>query len=380
MNIFKLMFHVVISDTHSPQCIDKSYEHTKKILNKYPFVDTIVLNGDILTSTAMTSSNLHRNGLTNNDKEEYLKAGSPIFYGKWKKTKKITYEMVFEYINERYDWLYQVIENFAKLKRTIFNLGNHESEHQLLIFGELSMLTNSQKDDIPIVDTIAVKEIVKKFEKKLLKLEKKTEFHYVRNKHVKIDDTLILGIPGISHATTGFDPSAKAQEEQTKYLLSRLPNLQNTSKIIIYNHTLGEYDKTTGKFDCASQVLKQFMNTLPSNIKTKIFVQSHNHWSYTQFMKHSDFHYVINNAGLHNGCFNLIEFSNDVSVYDVDPSYDKVTKLKLHSNFNNQTENKDLIARYYDDVEFIMCRMNNLPYVEKPVDVNSVKKSVFGIS
>ena len=167
MNIFKLMFHVVISDTHSPQCIDKSYEHTKKILNKYPFVDTIVLNGDILTSTAMTSSNLHRNGLTNNDKEEYLKAGSPIFYGKWKKTKKITYEMVFEYINERYDWLYQVIENFAKLKRTIFNLGNHESEHQLLIFGELSMLTNSQKDDIPIVDTIAVKEIVKKFEKSI---------------------------------------------------------------------------------------------------------------------------------------------------------------------------------------------------------------------
>ena len=80
----------------------------------------------------------------------------------------------------------------------------------------------------------------------------------------------------------------------------------NSKEFIIDCEVIG-YDKKTGKFDCASPSLKNFMMNLPSNITKKIFVQSHNHWSYTQFMNHSGFDYVVNNAGLHAGLFNLIE-------------------------------------------------------------------------
>lgn len=376
MNIFlTYMFHIIISDTHSPQCTTKSYEYTKTIISRYPFIDTIVLNGDILTSTSMSSSNLHKNGLTNKQKDEYLKAGAPLFFEKFKNLGKITPEIVIEYINERYDWLYSVIKNFSRLKRTIFNLGNHESEHQLLIFGELSFLTNSERDDIPRVSTIAVKEIVKNFEKKLYELEKSSDFYYIRNKHLIIDDTLILGIPGLSHSATG--PDAREQEEQTKFLLNRINNLDKVSKIIIYNHTLGDYDDDTGKFNAASPTLKKFMESLPQNIKTKIFVQSHNHWSYTQFMNHSDFHYVVNNAGLHNGVFNLIEFSDNVTVYDVDPHFDKVTKVKLNTNFPKHKDKQEMVARYYDDVEFIMNRGDG-NFSVNTNNIESIKKSIFG--
>jgi hypothetical protein len=369
------MFHIVISDTHSPRCINKSYEYTKTIISRFPFIDTVVLNGDILTSTSMTGSNLHKKGLSNKEKKEYLEQGAPNFFKKWKNEGKISSDMVIEYINERYNWLYSVIKNFSQLKRTIFNLGNHESEHQLLIFGELSLLTNSDKDDIPRVSTLAAKEIVKKFEKKLYELEKINNFHYIRNKHLIIDDTLILGIPGISHAATG--PDAREQEEQTKFLINRINNLDKVSKIIIYNHTLGDYNDDTGKFNAASPSLKKFMESLPENIKTKIFVQSHNHWSYTQFMQHSDFHFVVNNAGLHNGIFNLIEFSNDVTVYDVDPHFDKVSKVKLNTNFPIHKEKEEMVARYYDDVEFILNRGDGI-FTNNSNNIDSIKKSIFG--
>ena len=374
------MFHIIISDTHSPSCIEKSYNYVKKIISRYSLIDTIVLNGDILTSTSMENSIIHKKKeLSNKQKKEYLKDGAPNFYLNWKTNNmKINSQMVFEYIRERYDWLYNQIKKFSDLKRTIFNLGNHESEHQLLIFRELSFLTNSNKEDIPIVNTIAVKEIIKDFEKKLYELEKNKEFYYVRNKHIVIDDTLILGIPGISHATIGSDQSARIQEEQTKYILSRINKLENISKIIIYNHTLGEYNDDTGKFDCASPSLKKFMFSLPNSIKTKIFVQSHNHWSYTQFMKHSGFNYVINNAGLHNGIFNLVEFSQDINVYDVDPDNDKIIKLKLNTMFTNSNNKSDMINRYYDDVEHILNRCDGELIINRTSDPIKIKKSIFG--
>jgi len=112
-------------------------------------------------------------------------------------------------------------------------------------------------------------------------------------------------------------------------------------------------------------------------------------------MKHSDseFDYVLNNAGLHAGIFNLIEFSGDETVvYDIDPSNDRVTKInKNTTNFGAYTNDFDSISKNYDDVEYIMERKENIIVKKKEtvlqnqpvqeeriVDVSEVKRSVFG--
>jgi hypothetical protein len=383
------MFHAVISDTHSPKPWNTSIKYFKKLVQKYPLIDCLVMNGDILTNMSMDGSILHPNKIVSKEqKKEYLQLGSPVFFEKFERLGIITNEMVIGYVKERYDWAYNELKNISKIKKTIFNLGNHESEFQLLVLRELVYLTDTDESIINTVSKLAVKEIIKDFEKRLYELEKTSDFHYIRNKPLIIDDTMIMGIPGISHATVGNDPTARFQEDHTKFLINQVnKNIHNVSKLIIYNHTQGNYDKKTGKFDCASPSLKNFMMNLPSNITKKIFVQSHNHWSYTQFMNHSGFDYVVNNAGLHAGLFNLIEFSNDTNVYDCDPNNEKVIKLKINKTFEPYDEDDDgeLISRNYDDFKFVLKRKKTIVINDEQksiqtnskVDIKKLKSSIF---
>ena len=198
-------------------------------------------------------------------------------------------------------------------------------------------------------------------------------FLYLRDKYHIQGDTLILCIPGESHGTSGDDYHSKLQEQKTVQLISQVQaELTAVKNIIIYNHTQGDYDRSTGRFQSASLSLNNFLNNLPSNIQNKVFVQSHNHWSYTQFSLNEGVHYIMNNAGLHEGVHNMVEIDNNgVSCYDIDPNIESVTELKLNTNFNNYSNDSQLIERNYPDANIILARKNQ----PEEINVNPIQET-----
>ena len=355
------MKQIIISDTHSPRCIEKSLNYTKEIVKKIPEIDYIIINGDLLGIFAMTSSCLHKHAeITDKELDEYLKSAAVNFYNKFKEKKIITSEMILEYVEERYQWIISILKKFIEIKKTIFNLGNHESSLHFLVLQELSFLTGCNPQKISQVDKNKLMEIFNNFEKELYSLEENENFKYIRNNSFILNETLIMGIPGESHSTVGNDYNSKKQEEKTQEIIKQVsPMLEKVNSIVIYNHTQGNYDNNTGKFESASKSLKEFMQNLPTNVKTKIFVQSHNHWDHTQFMFHNNFYFVMNNAGLHNGIFNILDFNNDeVNCYDADPINKKAVKLMLSKEFPNISQPGEVIARYYPDPEYVKIRKN----------------------
>ena len=353
------MKQVIISDTHSPVCIEKALNYTKEIVTKIPEMDYIIINGDLLGIFAMTSSCLHKHAeITDKELDDYLKSAAINFYNKFKENKFITADMVVEYVEERYQWCISILKRFTEIKPTIFNLGNHESNLHFLVLQELSFLTGCNPQIISQVDKNKLLKIFNNVEKELYTLEENENFKYIRNHSFIKNETLIMGIPGESHSTVGNDYNSKKQEEKTQEIIKQVsPILEKTNFIIIYNHTQGSYDNNTGKFESASKSLKEFMQNLPSNIKTRIFVQSHNHWDHTQFMFHNNFYFIMNNAGLHNGIFNILDFDEkEVSCYDADPTNKKAVKLKLSKEFPNISKTGEIIARHYPDPEYINIR------------------------
>ncbi len=357
------MKHIVISDTHSPQCIEKAYRFLKKRPELLADVDAIVINGDLLGVFSMKDSVLHKGKWIKKEKlQEYLKAAAPNFYSRFKSAGAVTPDMLNDYVQERYNWVVEILANFAKLKRTIFNLGNHESEHHLLVLQEIPFLTESDPSVISRVDRSEMKSIVSRFEKDLYNLERSLDFKYIRHTHIIEKGVMILGIPGESHATEGNDPESIKQENKTKELIEHaMKDLPKVSSIVIYNHTQGKYDKSTGKFWSASPSLSRFMHNLPSNVIRRIFVQSHNHWSYSQFQMHNTFNILMNNAGLHGGIFNMIEFDIfKVACHDVDPNSGQIFSVKRSSEHKPYRSDEELISRYYDDVPAIMQRKTSI--------------------
>ena len=353
------MKQIIISDTHSPKCIEKALSYSKEIVQKIPEMDYIIINGDLLGIFSMTSSCLHKHAdITIKEKDEYLKSAAVNFYNKYKEVKVISPEMVLEYVEERYQWCISILKRFTEIKETIFNLGNHESSLHFLVLQELSFLTGCNPNIISQVDKNKLLEIFNNFEKELYALEENENFKYIRNNSFIKNDTLIMGIPGESHSTVGDDYNSKKQEEKTQEIIKQVSSmLEKVKAIIIYNHTQGNYDSNVGKFESASKSLKEFMQNLPTNIKTRIFVQSHNHWDYTQFMFHNNFYFVMNNAGLHNGIFNLLDFDeNEVQCYDADPTNKKAVKLKLSKDFSSVSSSEEIIARYYPEPEYVKIR------------------------
>ncbi|MCF7872154.1 hypothetical protein K9L97_03905 [Candidatus Woesearchaeota archaeon] len=356
------MKHIIISDTHSPQCIYKALNYAQDLIEEQEDIDSIVINGDLLGIFSMTSSNLYKGEwIPKETMNDFLKKAAPKFYEHYKKTGKLTKKLAYEYIGERYAWTYKILRASSKIKKTIFNLGNHESKLHFLVLHELTFLTNCEKTLIKELDFKILEKIYELFEKKLELLEKESDFIYIRNKHHTQDKTLIIGIPGESHDTENYTPTSMKQEQKTKQILENIKeNLENYENIIIYNHTQGTYDKETGTFQPASSSLKKFIKNLKKD-KHIIFIQSHNHWSYTQFIKQDNVHYIMNNAGLHDGIFNLVETNkNEVICYDIDPNTQKITKLKVSENEKTFESEENLIARYYPDPKPIINRIQKI--------------------
>ncbi|MCF7859221.1 MAG: metallophosphoesterase [Candidatus Cloacimonetes bacterium] len=356
------MKHIIISDTHAPQCIYKALNHAQDLIEEQEDIEAIVINGDLLGIFSMTGSNLYKGEWIQKEiMDEFLKKAAPKFYEEFKKTGVVTKKLAYEYIGERYAWTYKILRASTKIKKTIFNLGNHESKLHFLVVNELSFLTGCDRNILNSLDNKILEKIYDLFEKNLKLLENENDFIYIRNKHHIHNKTLILGIPGESHDTEDLNPTSIKQEQKTKLILENASkDLDKCNEIIIYNHTQGAYDRETGTFQPASSYLKGFLKEIKKN-KPIIFIQSHNHWSYTQCMYQENIHYIMNNAGLHDGVFNLVETNEEeVICYDVDPNTKKTIKLKFSDKKESYNSEEELISRYYEDPKIIFDRKSKV--------------------
>jgi len=351
--------HIIISDTHAPCCIEKIQSYLNEVLKQHTDVDAIVINGDLLGIFSMDKSSLHKGkDLSTEELDNYLKAAAPKFYNEFKRTGSITADMIKEYVEERYEWAYDRIFEFSKLKKTIFNMGNHESPLHFLVLEEIPFLTGCDPNIIKSIDKKELNIIFELFESKLQKLEQEGNFKYIRNDVYVDEDTLIVGIPGESHATEGQDFFSQKQEEKTKELIEKAKtHLSKVSNIIIYNHTQGKYNHTTGEFNTASKSLREFMHNIPPNVLRRVFVQSHNHWPHSQFMINNGFNILLNNAGLHDGIFNLISFDMlNIEAHDIDSTNKRTTKMKIGTESKPFKNDEELLARYYPNPKAVIAR------------------------
>jgi hypothetical protein len=341
--------HVIISDTHAPNIIQDIYVDVRdRIISEYN-PDAIVINGDLLGVFSMQSSSVHKvMPATRQDKEYYLQLAAPNWYAKHGIPKLLTQEIVLSYVKERYIWVVNTLKKFSELQHTIWNMGNHESPHHFLVLQELPFLL-----DIEIgfhVSDAHLNKIFVSHEQSLAMLEITHKFTYIRNKPYVDGDVLFMPIPGESHDAVGKHFAAQKQEEKTKELIAQVTtHLNDITDIVIYNHTQGDYDKTTGTFQPASPAIKQFLAKLPKHLQHIIWVQSHNHWSYTQFLKQDRYHYVLNNAGMHGGIYNILDINKTITVYDVDVRTQNVTQLTVSEKPVDNSDPLKIIQRNYSN-------------------------------
>jgi hypothetical protein len=340
------MKHLLISDTHAPHCVENTLKYLDEIKAEHPDLEMVVINGDLLGIFSLTGS-IHKDyNPTNEQLKEYLKQCAPRFASKFSGT--LTPQLAAEFVAERYEWCLNILRKFSEKIFTVFNMGNHESPHQGLVLQELNFLLGMNAP----IDGRIVEQIYPQFEAQLKKLE---NFKYLRNEPFVHNQTILMGIPGESHSAE--DP---IQEAKTKIIIKKTKELlPYAMSLVIYNHTQGEYTKETGVFQSASPSLRNFIKELPINIFTKVFVQSHNHWSYTQFRKQENVHYILNNAGLHNGICNIINVTPEVMCFDVYPQNKQITPLTL-TNDSSVVEKEELIKRNYSNPSMVLDRKKNM--------------------
>ena len=351
------MRFAVISDTHSNRFTEKAYNHMLSYKDKLG-LDFVVFNGDLIGHFSLAKSSLHKGTqIPQETLYEYLKEAAPRFYDIWIDKQDIPKQLLLEYVGERYSWLCSFLEKSSQQIETIWNLGNHESKHHYLVLQELPFFTGCDPSIIQAVDTALLDKIYGFYEEKIETLDHMPSFHYIHHKPLIKDDTMIIGIPGESHGTVGKDPKSRIQEQKTKDIISQAKSdIENVSTVIVCNHTQGAYDRSTSSFQPASPSMKTFISEISSS-KQVIWIQSHNHWSYTQFLERQGVDYILNNAGLHDGIYNIIDIGDGISVYDAYPRDDMIQRVNQSSEYGEHYQNERMkISRHYEDVAAILER------------------------
>lgn len=353
------MRQAIISDTHSNKWTLKAYNSMLGLREKLQ-LDSVVYNGDLIGHFSLAKSNPHRNmRISQEELDTYLEQAAPLFYKEWKQTGTITSNMVYEFVGERYSWIVKFLKQSSKEIKTIWNLGNHESKHFFLVLHEIPFLTGCDTNVIENVNHDILEKIYDMYLEKIKDLERTHNFHYIGDKHVILDNTMIIGIPGQSHGTVGRDKESVIQEEETKRILdAACEELGSVENVLIYNHTQGNYMREHSLYQPASNAAKEFMKHIPATVQNKIFVQSHNHWSYTQVLQPKEFVFILNNAGLHGGIYNIIDVTKQgVKVLDVDPYHEQVTKLKISSEYGPDfAGEREKVLRNYPDAAKVLAR------------------------
>ena len=178
-------------------------------------------------------------------------------------------------------------------------------------------------------------------------------FKYIGGATTLFKDILFVGIPGLNPSSVPGESMSEFQEKITSDLIDSIKRQLNyTNKLVLLNPVQGRLRKDPFAFRPGSYSLRLFVESIKGQIRQKIFVQSYHHFMTTHFYQASEFHFLLNNSGVNNGLFNILEISNKVSCYDVDPTIDRVRKLQLYNaNIVDYSTPEERLALNYEDSE-----------------------------
>jgi hypothetical protein len=359
---------VVISDSHTKENIETIYEYLKsKAVTWRP--DIIIINGDVLgENEARENYGYNYNKTLFNaslDREKILKSVFPNKYDQLKLLLAKQFDqsqhdekavldfanIIKEYVQARYDWLFETLKKFSTLSKTYFNIGTYESPLLYNVLKELAFLLDVDEQFIRKTALLTnyrdtFKEFQAKFKDPSLK-----KLVYIAGFTGIEDDLLIVGIPGFNNSTIPGDSMSEFQERTTEELMSTVRRqMSYATKMIILNQTQGKLRKDPFAFRPASVSVRSFIEQISGKMKQKVYVQSYHHFMTTHFYNASDFHFLLNNGAVNNCLFNMIEFSNKISCYDVDPKKDKIRKLNTYNyNIVEYDQQEARLALNYED-------------------------------
>jgi hypothetical protein len=340
---------VLISDSHTKHNIELILEYLKKKSSSWK-IDLILINGDILGENEAREGYGFRSNKKIFDapvnKEEILKTIAPNaenlikiskVYERGIKDDSVDLEMsgyVKEYVEHRYNYLFDILLKFSKVCKTFFNIGTYESPLHYKVVKELSFLINVPETYLRSIAMLSpyretFKEFLKKINDKHLK-----NLEYLGGNTIIVKDVMFAAIPGLNHSSGAADSVSEFQEKITTDLINTTTRqLSYATKLVLLNPVQGKLRKDPFTFRPSSLKTRKFIEDLKGKLRHKIFIQSYHHFMTTHFYEAGEFNYILNNSAVNNGLFNMIEISNKVSCFDIDPIKDKVRKLKSY-NYN----------------------------------------------
>ncbi len=359
----------LISDSHTKKSIEFIYNYLK---GKPWKLDLIIINGDIIGENearegygfkfnkALFHAGLPKNSILKSvfpDPEKLKKISEIYLKGINKEETDLEMaNLIKEYIEYRYDTVLYFLKKFSTISRTLFNIGTYESPLLYNVIRELAFLIEVPE---PYLRKIALlsnyREAFKSFLAKI-KDPKLKNLKYIAGTTYIVKDTLIAGIPGLNPSSNSADKMSEFQEKITKDLLGTVARqLSYVNKLIIVNQTQGKLRKSPFSFRPQSMSVRKFIESLRGKLRHKVFVQSYHHFMTTHFYEASEFKFILNNSAVNNSLFNILEISNNISVYDVDPRLDKVRKLKLYNyNLSDYDSPEERLSLNYENSKEII--------------------------
>jgi hypothetical protein len=345
------MRQIIISDSHTGQNIDFIFSFIRDSLLKKIPIDSVVLNGDLLGEDKARpgygyrynkhefESKLDRKAIlrsvtSNADALNELALEYHINENLDDEKQVELAKEIKVYVEARYDFLFRTIMRFTGLLPTYYNVGTYESPLQYKVLNELSYLLGMKQTFIRKVALLErYSGIYHEFIAKLVASEGKT-FRFIGGKAVLSKNFLIAGIPGLYDVPVPIDSQSELQEKMTLELLSSVKRqLSYTDNLIIFNAV--DCKKTENPFSIkpGSPAVRQFIEDMKGKLRNKVFVQSYNHWITTHFYERDEFNFMLNNAAVNNCLFNILEVSNKIRVFDVDPRANVIRELKRYNSF-----------------------------------------------
>ncbi|MBN1503248.1 metallophosphoesterase [Candidatus Woesearchaeota archaeon] len=359
------MRQVIISDTHTKGNIECIHAYLQKNRLKYK-IDYIIINGDILGE--------HRNKAEPDDPEKYLKGLSPdsadtiissvneYKAGRFidEKKKEKLGEAVLTYMHDRYNYVIRILKEFSQIAPTLFNIGESESPLHYQVIKEIPFLLDIPPDFISksILYT-DYRSVYQKFLDKLRANESKN-LKFIGGTTSLKKNILFVGIPGLNPNSVPTDTLSELQEKLTKDLLNSIKRqLSYADKLIIFNHTQSKIAENPFVYKPGSPAVRSFIQEMKGRMRQKIFIQSHKHWPTAHFFTNDDFYFLLNNAGIHNSIFNILEISNKVKCFDIDPKRDKTRELKLYDSYTAEYSSpKERLALNYENPDELIKERN----------------------
>lgn len=365
----------LISDSHTKENIEIILEYLRKKAFSWK-IKLIIINGDILGENEVRETYGYKYNKklfhASLDKDKVLKEICSGNYDALKEFAKL-YEQgikdekaelefskqIMEYVTTRYNYLFNILTKFSTIAKTYFNVGTYESPLQYNVLKELAFLLDIKE---PYIRRIALlsnyREIFKEFLVRI-KDPKLKKLKYIGGTTSLEGDVLITGIPGLNPSSRQEDKLSEFQEKITSDLMNTIRRqLSYTNKLIMLNQTQGRLRKDPFAFRPSSYSVRSFIEEVKGKLRQKVFVQSYHHFMTTHFYFASEFYFLLNNAAVNNGLFNILDLSTKVHCYDVDPSKDRVKKLKPynHNLVDYSTPEERLALNYEDSKEIIKER------------------------